>query len=378
MTQLKTDLSEQGLIHSIRVDVVDRLLQGSFILALLGVPASLSRAAQTGWLTLYTVHLALGLLAVSLYLVRRKLSLTIKLAAVISLFTSVGIGGLIQLGLLGVGMWWLVVTSLLIGILFSPMKGMIVAAATMAVVLVVGWCFVNGVLQVAVDADTYLTSWSSWITLVIATSIMPFFVFQSIASLQATMHELFEEVSTQRDAIHHLAIHDQLTGLLTAPALTDRLNGALALARRNETRVGLMFLDLDGFKLVNDTYGHDVGDQLLKELAQRYRSAVRAEDVVARVGGDEFIFLLTQTGSELQVASTARRLLRASLEPMLHEGEDITVGASIGISLFPDHGHDADTLRKLADKAMYDAKKSGKNSFRLATAAADMPKQPPH
>tara|TARA_R110001599_G_scaffold353463_1_gene592963 strand:- start:4738 stop:5847 length:1110 start_codon:yes stop_codon:yes gene_type:complete len=359
--------TEHELTQKIRMDVVDRILLGAFILAILGVPASLSRYPITGWLPLYTAHVTLGAIAITSYLTRRQMPIRTKIFIVIGLFSCVGIGGLIQLGLLGVGMWWLVVTSLLFSMLHTPLSGLIFTIFTALGVLAIGWCFINGVLTVPVDPNTYLTSWSSWITLVVATSIMPFFVFQAVQSLQSATHDLFEEVTAQRNRIEELANRDPLTGLLAPRQLTDRLNFMLATSRRYKQRIALLFLDLDGFKSVNDTYGHECGDLMLKEQARRFVSVLREEDAIFRVGGDEFIVLLSQAGSEEQIAKVALRLTQLSTLPFKYLDDSMSVGLSIGISIYPDNGADERTLRLHADQAMYEVKKSGKNGYRFAS-----------
>ena len=358
--------TEYELTQKIRMDVVDRILLGAFILAILGAPASLSRYPMTGWLPVYSVHVILAVLAISAYFMRHKLSIRFKIAFVIGMFSCVGITGLLQLGLLGVGMWWLVVTSLLISILHKPLSGLIFTICTVLGVLAVGWCFVNGILTVSVDANTYLTSWSSWITLITATSIMPFFVFQAVQSLQSATHDLFEEVTAQRNKITELANRDPLTGLLAPRQLTDRLNFMLASSRRYKQRIALLFLDLDGFKSVNDTYGHECGDLMLKEQARRFVSVLREEDAIFRIGGDEFIVLLGHAGSEEQIGKVAERLTQLSAMPFKYQDHSMSVGLSIGISVFPDNGADERTLRLQADQTMYKVKKSGKNGFRFA------------
>ncbi len=151
----------------------------------------------------------------------------------------------------------------------------------------------------------------------------------------------------------HLAQHDWLTGLPNRAALADRLTQALALARRHDKQVGLLFVDLDNFKQVNDTFGHDRGDQLLTTLSRRLVDCVRETDTVSRYGGDEFVVLLSEIEQPEHAHLVAGKLREAiSCEQRL-SNQSVQVSASIGISIYPDHGGDIETLLQSADRAMY-------------------------
>lgn len=167
------------------------------------------------------------------------------------------------------------------------------------------------------------------------------------------------------DRLSHLAHHDFLTGLPNRALFLDRLACALVLARREQTRLAVLFLDLDGFKKVNDTHGHEIGDLLLKGASERLRAAVRASDVVARMGGDEFTFVLNKIGTAQNAQKLAEKIVAALAPPFVLDGITCHVGGSIGISLFESGEMDAETILRQADAAMYQAKKSGKNTWRM-------------
>ncbi len=356
-----------GSMDRFRDAVVNKLLTGCFIIAALGVPASLSRIPTTGWMPLYGFHALLGVTAITTYLLRRRLSASLKMAVIVMLFYGVGIVGLINLGMMGAGLWWLVVSSLLLGVLYSPRVGLWATSASFLFVAIVGYGFINGYLTLAMDANQYITSVASWATLIIATSIMPYFVFQAIATLQSETESLVKEVQRQRDEIKRLATHDQLTGLLMPKALEDRLDNAILRSHRTGKRLALMFLDLDRFKAVNDTYGHAAGDHVLKVMGERFTEALRAVDSKGRIGGDEFVFVLESPGDTRQIALIAQRLVDAASTPIEFGDFTLQVGASVGISLSPEDGGSAVTLRRAADRAMYDAKAAGRNTFRFAS-----------
>jgi diguanylate cyclase (GGDEF)-like protein/PAS domain S-box-containing protein len=170
------------------------------------------------------------------------------------------------------------------------------------------------------------------------------------------------------ESIRHLAQHDALTGLPNRTLLEERLNQALARARREMTSVALMFIDLDRFKNINDSLGHPVGDTILRNVAQRISHAVRGSDTVARMGGDEFVVLLPRLSQGTQQAdceAVARKVLAVLGEPMQAGSHELRVTASIGVATFPEAGHDAASLMRAADVAMYHAKSQGRNNHQV-------------
>jgi diguanylate cyclase (GGDEF)-like protein/PAS domain S-box-containing protein len=169
------------------------------------------------------------------------------------------------------------------------------------------------------------------------------------------------------DRVQYLAYYDALTGLPNRTLLQDRLAKALAGARRQMDEVAVLFLDLDRFKDINDSLGHAVGDLLLQEVAERLKKRGRENDTVARLGGDEFLITLTHVRDAPDAAVAAERLMDAMAAEFVVQGHSLNVSCSIGISIFPEHGADCETLIKNADAAMYRAKESGRNNFRFFT-----------
>src|SRR5439155_13873460 len=167
--------------------------------------------------------------------------------------------------------------------------------------------------------------------------------------------------------VEYQAYHDVLTGLPNRLLFRDRISVALAHARRARRTVAIMFLDLDHFKLVNDTLGHTVGDGLLQAAAERLVSCVRSEDTVARMGGDEFTILVSDIADTRSAATVAQKVLESISRPIEVDGHELFVTTSIGIAIFPDDGTDAETLLKNADRAMYRAKELGRNNFQYAS-----------
>jgi diguanylate cyclase (GGDEF)-like protein/PAS domain S-box-containing protein len=169
------------------------------------------------------------------------------------------------------------------------------------------------------------------------------------------------------DQVQYLAYYDSLTGLPNRSLLKDRLGHALAMARRHKEKVAVLFLDLDRFKIINDSLGHSVGDLLLKAVALRLKNLSREEDTVARIGGDEFLVVLPSIKETADAAVTAERIARGMDQEFIVQGHSFKVTCSIGISIFPEHGSDDETLIKNADAAMYSAKDSGRYTSRFFT-----------
>jgi diguanylate cyclase (GGDEF)-like protein len=180
------------------------------------------------------------------------------------------------------------------------------------------------------------------------------------------------DLQQAQDTIWRMAYYDPLTGLPNRHLFEDRLQMAMAQARRRGLQVGVLFLDLDRFKLVNDSFGHAFGDKLLRLVARRLGQAIDTGQTLARTGGDEFIVLLPDVERESEVEEAARRLLDVMQMPFELEGRELYVTASIGVVLFPLHGEDPQTLVRNADIAMYRAKESGRNTYEVYSALLDL------
>ena len=183
-------------------------------------------------------------------------------------------------------------------------------------------------------------------------------------------HGLELEVEQRRIAEHrveHLATHDPLTNLHNRRGLYEELSELIYRSQRYKYSSAVIYVDLDGFKHVNDHFGHEAGDRLLTQVASNFKAIVRQTDSVARIGGDEFIVLITDIDGETSLITKIESLLKEASRPLEFKGHKIAIGASIGIALYPEHGNDAETLLHHADQAMYQAKNQGKNTFRFFT-----------
>lgn len=194
---------------------------------------------------------------------------------------------------------------------------------------------------------------------------------------------VLRDISEQKLAlkrIEQLAHYDELTHLPNRSLLYDRLGQAITMAKRNRSNIALMYIDLDGFKTVNDTMGHHMGDLLLVQTAERLRLCVRESDTLARIGGDEFTILLNDAHERENVETVAKKIIHSIAQPFYLEGQAAHIGASVGIARYPDDAPTNGTLLIVADKAMYAAKAAGKNTYRFgtpgdATSAYPVPKR---
>ena len=178
------------------------------------------------------------------------------------------------------------------------------------------------------------------------------------------------------EELRHMAQHDPLTGLPNRALFNDRLNQALASAQRQNGRFAMVFLDLDHFKPINDNFGHDVGDQALRQVATQLQNSVRAADTVGRIGGDEFVVLLSQLSDSDDILALANKFHQALQHPFVVAGHELSISCSIGVAVYPENGTTALALTKEADDAMYRAKEAGRNCVRLSNTAARLPSPP--
>lgn len=184
----------------------------------------------------------------------------------------------------------------------------------------------------------------------------------------ATLLVSFIDISQRKaleEQLRQMALHDSVTGLPNRTLLAEHLEHAFTLAKRHQNKVALLFIDLDHFKAVNDRFGHEAGDALLRQIAQRLSGCLRASDLAARLGGDEFVVVLEELQQPEQAMAVARKIIAELGLPYRTAAAEITVGASIGVALYPDHATQADLLLRYADQALYTSKDKGRNTCHL-------------
>jgi diguanylate cyclase (GGDEF)-like protein len=225
---------------------------------------------------------------------------------------------------------------------------------------------ISGHLQLPAPAAQIATSTNQWAVHFMASAFFFASLLMMVTYYQRSTDDLVREISQQRDEITRLANFDSLTGLPVSRLANDRLDVACRHAERDGGKVALLFIDLDGFKAVNDAAGHEAGDHCLRVIAGRLNETVRVEDTVSRVGGDEFVVIIARIRDRQDIAQLATKLVAAVGVPIEWHDQTFTLGASIGIALFPNDGDDRETLMRRADQAMYAVKRSGKNTYGFA------------
>lgn len=189
---------------------------------------------------------------------------------------------------------------------------------------------------------------------------------EAINRLLEKAHGGLAEMSEKRDLATFAATHDLLTGLPNRVLAFERLKDAISHARLAGKQVAFMFIDLDGFKVVNDTMGHDAGDFVLKQVGERLKQSIREHDTVARLGGDEFLAIVGGLSNRDVASHIAAKIIDALSVPMDYQGEPLQIGGSIGIAMYPEHGDSVESMMQAADAAMYQIKRSGKNAYKFA------------
>jgi diguanylate cyclase (GGDEF)-like protein len=365
----KNVLSPQQRWNELRNVFVEETHNSILALIFIALPVSLSRCWLTGWRPIYSLHIGLSVIYVILYGLRGRMSPPLKAAVPIAVYWVLAVAALLAWGLVGNGVFALTIINLMTALIYPPRVTILMIGASLSVLALIGFGVISGHIVPNVNASEYAVQASSWATTWVLLCVVLVSIFRSLGVLQQATHDLLQEIHGQQKEILYVANHDQLTGLPLLRLARDRFEVASQRALRNGTKLAVLFIDLDGFKQVNDGYGHERGDRVLREVAQRIRRAMRAEDTVARIGGDEFLAILGDVSTSDSLQTRGEALLKALSEPMGGQGEVLRIGASIGIALFPDHGRDLDALRDLADTAMYQGKRAGTNTIRIVDSS---------
>ena len=353
--------------QAIRETITDRTLTFFIVLIGLGLPASLWRVTDTGWQPLYYVHIFFSVTGIGIYLLRQQVPFSIKLTFNVAATGLVGVFGLLSLGLVSNGFLLLLVMLFFIATTCTPKTVTIFTALTLLVVAAIGAGFSTGLLETHIDTNTLLAQPATWIVRWVTFGFTLLVSVYYITSLQKSTLELLGEVQIKHEEISHIANHDYLTGLPAMRLARDRFEILSQQVKRNNKKIALLFIDLDGFKLINDNHGHEAGDNVLQITGQRIQATIRQADTAARISGDEFLVILGDIDNSQSAAAIAEKLLLAIARPIEHTSNTLTISASIGIAIYPDNGSDLDTLKRKADEAMYSVKKTCKNHYAFFT-----------
>ncbi len=343
------------------------------VLALIGVfggPLSVSRYAVTGWIPIYSVHILLMSAIITLWLSRHKLSMPVRFWGTTAIMWAIGVSGVFTYGMMAAGVWWLATSALLGGMVMSQRTGFLLMAISVVVMILAASGFVSGSLTLNFDLEAYVSSVEAWSIYLLAAALLPLMVFSSFAKQFSIIADLAEETDRAREEMRKLAAEDALTGAVRPYVFTSHLKQSLQRSKRAGTYVAVVFIDLDKFKPVNDLYGHDAGDETLKEIVRRARQVLRQEDVIARYGGDEFLILMEGIANADQARSCIEKLYSKIAYPFIYQGKTIDIQMSIGVAMSADPSLPPEELIKQADKMMYQAKRSESEHIAISAAPA--------
>lgn len=338
------------------------------IVSVVALPFILSREPSAIHLFEQAGAITFTILMLISWMLRSEITLFARSVFIISLLGIAGTAGLIQYGILGPAPFWLIVCALFTGIVISPKAGRIASVLVCAAVALVGLGFILEIIDPKFNPDKYLLSLSAWGNYLVGGVIVTLVLVHRISSAMISMTD---ELLESREALKAAAHYDDLTGAIRPNLLKEILNIELRQRPRDGGHLALLYLDLDRFKAINDDYGHEAGDAVLKELVKRIRRTLRGEDVIARLGGDEFAVLLRKVDRPEVALSVASKIRKSVLLPVEFQGVEIDFGVSIGIAIAPEDASDMDNLLRKADQAMYMAKRRGSNQISMAKAVVE-------
>ena len=370
-------LNPDTRLQQIRETLVDDSLRGVMWLTLCVLALSIWRnffgAAELRTPVAFAVVLLAATVVTSAFVLRRRLGYRLKSRALLFMLFIAGLGGLLAFGAGAPTGSYFAMGFFIASILYSRGAVVTLIAGTLALTAAVAFAVISGYQTIGINLNEVARQPSAWLNVLMTTALTAGTIAtaagsftRAVYSLLGDLHRQQIEIAQQRDQIQHLAMHDKLTGLPSLLLAEDRSAVAIAHAQRFSTKAAFMFIDLDGFKEINDRHGHDAGDAVLREVALRLKATLRSADTAARVGGDEFLVVLNNLAVAHYAGDVARKILQALAMPLAYGEHQLTVGASIGIALFPDHAQELNELKRAADKAMYAVKASGKNGVAFA------------
>ena len=364
--------SVQEQVDTLRVRALSKLTDYLVVSAVFLFAAFLYRLTDTDWQDTYILQFIVFFLLMVTITIRDKLSYKTTIYCYLSLGFILAISEFISLGLSGMGE----VASLfciMLSLFYLDKKSTAVVSLIITVIFGVTFYEYLYAGRTLSENDIAYVSWhSAWIGrftahatffLVLGVSIL--FLQDQIIRLLLELETQKQTIESQKEQIEHLANHDALTGLPSLRVADDRLEAALDLATQQNHKSALLFLDLDGFKAINDTHGHEAGDEVLKQIAERISSVTRSEDIACRVGGDEFLVIVEKVKSLSDLESLCQRLILVISMPLTYKNIELAVGVSIGAASYPCSASSSRDLRLKADELMYQVKKSGKNNYRI-------------
>jgi len=352
--------------NEIRSDLAVRFLFGIAIWMLIPLAPTFLVALELGFTRANITTPSITVLFIATLFYRKKLTTRTISTIVVAGMSAIYLISVYTFGILSSANVWFFPIVLMASILFGGLTAFMIASLLLLGFSLAGYGFTKGWLQLPSDANSYLSSKSVWVVQVSFGIIVLGFILFVVSKMQSALVHQFKIINEKNIRIAHLANHDSLTGLATLRLAKERFELALHMASRREQLLALLFLDLDSFKLVNDSHGHDAGDAVLQEVAKRLLNEIRESDTACRIGGDEFLIILSEVSGKAEVENLCQRLIDNVTRPIQCSGNNHVVGVSIGAALYPECGDSLEVLRKRADASMYEVKRAGKNNFSIA------------
>ena len=342
-------------LRKIQTNIVDNIILAISIVAIPAVGGSLIRYFTIGWQAVFSVHIVLALCIILISFRRKRLTYKFKVYFILFLFLMLAIGAGVNLGLNGFLLEFLTLMVFLSVVFLSKKRVYVVYLLSILVIVALGYLHVTGVLAPSGFEDQYSSFTSSWINAVVAFST----IVAMVVYIAGQIGYLLEE-SNQK--LHVAANTDYLTGCVNRMGFTSIGNMEIEKSRRYKVKLCAAAIDIDHFKRVNDKYGHNKGDEVLRSIAFLIKKHLRASDIFARIGGEEFILLTSNINIEqtTRLAEKLRKMVEENKVPGIHE----KVTISIGVAQFTEE----DTLQSLMEKsdlALYDAKQKGRNQVKV-------------
>jgi diguanylate cyclase (GGDEF)-like protein len=372
MLEKKVDEFVASVVENDKLDVMSHLKNKlvdfyfKVFLIFMTVPVAFSiyRVVDIGWKPIFIVHILAILSFYIIFTLRKSLHTTFKSLFLVAISYISGLAGLLQFGLLGNGVLLFSIASILSFILLSLRCFKIVVFFTAVTILLIGIFYPDGIIQANIDPIKYLQSPKAWIMKALSYAMLLISILSGVGIVFYTLQVIVDKERGQRDELRHLnerlehlSITDKLTQIYNRVGIDNSINNELSRLKRYGHSFGIILLDVDYFKKVNDTFGHDVGDLVLKGIAEILKKHTRATDVVGRWGGEEFLIVSPETGRE--DINKLAELLRSHIEK--HDFNPVDkVTCSFGTTI-ANKDDDINSLLKKADNALYEAKESGRN-----------------
>lgn len=375
MNKNTSDKSVDEYIDTFKAEALEKLTGYMSVLIIIAMPISIYRTVRFGWLDIYYVEYALFMLLALVYIFRRRSSYRSIIYTYLMIGFATSIVEYYHFGLMGAGEV-ASMFSLMLSLFYLDRRHTYVVFATVTILFIFGaYVTTYSGITPRVDQETYGHSLVPWIVAYQAGMLFFFLIGLSVSHLQQQTIRMVVElkqknavIEQQKQEIEYLANHDPLTGLPTLRVAEHRLEDVLKFAAEKQHQSALLFLDLDGFKAINDSYGHEAGDAVLKTTAERISSSMRSADIACRVGGDEFLVIVEKISNETEISNLCKRLVSAISEPVSFNNTQLQVSVSIGAATYPTSADDAKSLRAKADQLMYKVKQDGKNNYMIAIA----------